>query len=110
MKEIKIIDLLNRIANGEEVPKEIVFEDKKYKYNTGIDYENEYGDYLLSVEPVCISFLNTKVEIIEEEKKIPEKLTPFEAPFLKNDEPDIRFRLIIDSINEICDYLKSKGE
>ena len=48
-------------------------------------------------------------EIIEE-KKIPDKLTPFEAPFLKNDEPDIRFRLIIDRINEICDYLKSKGE
>lgn len=54
--------------------------------------------------------LDKDVEVVEEEKKIPEKLTPFEAPFLKNDEPDIRFRLIIDRINEICDYLKSKGD
>ena len=47
---------------------------------------------------------------VEEEKKIPEKLTQFEAPFLKGDKPDIRFSLIIDQINEIIDYLKSKGE
>ena len=59
--------------------------------------------------------LNEEIEILDnlEEKKIPEKLTQFEAPFLKGDKPDIRFSLIIDQINEIIDYLdylKSKGE
>jgi len=46
--------------------------------------------------------------VIEEDKKI-EKLTPFEAPFLKDEKPDIRFRLILDKINEIIDYI-NKGE
>lgn len=47
---------------------------------------------------------------IKVNKKIPEKLTQFKAPFLKGDKPDIRFSLIIDQINEIIDYLQSKGD
>lgn len=31
-KKIKVIELLNKIANGEEIPKEIKFKNKIYKY------------------------------------------------------------------------------
>ena len=47
--------------------------------------------------------------VMEKDKKI-EKLTPFEAPFLKDEKPDIRFRLILDKINEIIDHLNKERE
>ena len=98
---MKIIDLLNKIANGEKVNM-IKFEGQRYKY-----IDNEF----VSAGGFCfcgwLSSLNDEVEIIEEDKKI-EKLTPFEAPFLKDDKPDIRFRLILDKINEIIDKLNKE--
>jgi len=33
MKTIKVIDLLNKIANGEEVPKKIIFLGNTYRYD-----------------------------------------------------------------------------
>lgn len=119
-KEIKIIDLLKDYADGKEIPRKIRIGDEiytrtgnseiYYMYNNYYNETNHYwmGEWSISVS--CETGIIDTVEIIEEEKEIPEKLTPFEAPFLKNDEPDIRFRLIIDSINKICDYLKNKGE
>ena len=112
---MKIIELLNKIANGEEVPKKIKYCGTIYEK---FDYNNKYYDIevnskekdILSEHLASKSFYNDEVEILEEENKIPEKLTKFEAPFLKGDKPDIRFSLIIDQINELIDYLKSKGE
>ena len=64
--------------------------------------------------------LNEKVEILEEEKKIPERVPNaevFEVPKLNNMElsnialtnkEDIR--IIKDTLNKVLDYLKSKGE
>lgn len=103
---MKIIDLLNKIANGEEVPKKIqVYSDIFVFDNSNNVYEHEETKTnLLSIYNGYI--LNYELRIIEEEKKIPEKLTQFEAPFLKGDKPDIRFSLIIDQINEIIDYLE----
>ena len=113
---MKIIDLLNKIANGEEVPENIVFETKKYKYSIGIDYINEDGDYLLSSEPICISFLNTEIEILDkipEEKKIPEKLELPSFIEFKTMSPEARYVVTAkeyDVLNDIIDYIKSKGE
>jgi len=71
-KTIKIIDLLNKIANGEEFPKKVKFEDKIYTYyNEMTDYKNE--DYFLfnMISDGCVKdFLNDKVEIIEEQEEI----------------------------------------
>ena len=75
---MKIIDLLNKIANGEEVPKEIRYEENIWKLNT---LENTYDngkcclfeDYI-DKKYVITDVLNDEIEIIEEEKKIPEKL------------------------------------
>ena len=74
---MKVIDLLNKIANGEEIPKKIKVLGDIYYYCgeelTGNRYYNEpegCGGRRLSFNT---SQLNDEVEIIEEDKKI-EKL------------------------------------
>ena len=70
-KTIKIIDLLNKIANSEEVPKRIKYCGNIYEYNDEFYYMNGYSLYRdFYTEGNC---LNYEVEIIEENKKI-EKL------------------------------------
>lgn len=112
MKEtIKIIDLLNKIANGEEVPKLI----KYSKVYTCILVYNEYrkdysvnGEYYMFLDRfrsreenyedvIYQDFLNDEVEIIEEQK-ILEKLR--KTNMTKNQ------KKIVNKINEIIDYLK----
>lgn len=75
----------------------------------GIIFEYDEVDQMYindEYKNICdYAFLNDEVEIIEEEKEIPEKL---EEKYY-HDEP----ALIDDmahKINEIIDYLKSKGE
>ena len=75
---MKIIDLLNRIANGEEVPRKIEYRDKKFVYDKDnqlyiVENYNEYNDLLMELSNHKGTDLNYEVEIIEEEKKIPEK-------------------------------------
>ena len=125
---MKIIDLLNKIANGEEVPKKIkyaniiyvarYFEDGKLFEYVDITNEEEHFSYY------CVPVrLNDEVEIIEEEKKIPEKLYKYmekeEEGCFENilqvydgGEYEITedMSFVIDKINEIIDYLKSKGD
>ena len=69
---MKIIDLLNKIANGEEVPKKINYDGKIYDYEDRDYFTSDYG-YLFDRYNVS-GMLNDEVEIIEEEKKIPEIL------------------------------------
>jgi hypothetical protein len=99
---MKVIDLLNKIANKEELPKKMKI--KQWEYNA----ENENLEYELfdrlfeeDIE------LNDTVEILGEEKKIPEKLG------LINYSEDQATSLIhhkVDEIIDYLDYLKSKGE
>ena len=67
---MKVIDLLNKIANGEEVPEKIKYENYIYWYNKNLkDYENaqvEFESYLISSRYHKTDFLNDEVEIIEE--------------------------------------------
>jgi len=174
---MKIIDLLNKIANGEEVPQKIKVGNKIYNYETfnigkgdnyftaewgevkgyrinydGTYYYLEIRDYNLNDEveileeektptqeeineytnkfmevwkPISKQFgklfdellrikndlgLNLEDEI-EEEKKIPEKLEFGRS--IENGEEILTVpsdKMIIIKINEIIDYLKSKGE
>lgn len=71
MKKIKIIDLLNKITKGEEVPKKIIYKGKEYHKNKGND------TYYLPPNPsktweVDTYDLNDEIEIIEEDKDIEE--------------------------------------
>ena len=74
---MQVIDLLNKIANGEDVPKKIKWRDKIWTYNNK-DQDYEINDIDLLGYGFCnhrtLDFINDEVEILEEEKKIPEKL------------------------------------
>jgi len=116
---MKVIDLLNKIANGEEVPKKI-----KYKYNiyyaefsssSGKSYYcDDEGDTLLLEVIDSVDQLNDEVEIIEEDKKI-ENIGANNYEW--NYKYDIRtpqavvdnLELVRQKINEIIKHL-NKGE
>ena len=76
-KTIKVIDLLNKIANGEEVPEKIKFEGDILKYDRGIqDYKGilrtgsgSFFNYLFVNRSTSL-FINDTVEIIEEQEEI----------------------------------------
>ena len=144
---MKIIDLLNKIANGEEVPKKIKWENTIYAYS---DYDKDYLEFPFSEEEyrglfdmkdsILTQFLNDTVEILEEEKKIPEKRINkrinnygdliilgqqdnWLEPTIETDQKinaqlnpyvfeaiNENFKDIENKIYEIIDYLKSKGE
>lgn len=123
---MKIIDLLNKIANGEEMPKKIKFENYIYIWR---DIQKEYFCEQInhSLESIIGEYLfenlNLEVEIIEEDKEI-EKLEN-EIEFysyskyeeLKNDIDKVLYILkainlvedkisnLNNKINEIIDYL-----
>lgn len=123
MNKIRIIDLLNKISRGEEVPKKIRFDNinwnkvygEKYMY-----YKNDYDcDFFLYFFRKNLDFtLNDEVEIIEEDKKI-EKLKIVENGSINSyallDKNGTKCALtkhskeIADKINEIIDYI-NKGD
>ena len=121
---MKIIDLLNMISKGEEVPKKIRITDIDDRitrhYNFFYDEDDqEYKDdelFPLGARLILDRVLNKKVEIldkIEEEKKIPEKLNyvhPDISCSYNESELLLRIEANKDKINSIIDYLKSKGE
>ena len=109
---MKVIDLLNKIANGEEVPTTIKYQDNYYnlirKYNEDWEeyefgYENLNGGYLNIWRD---NVLNEEVKIIEEpqEHKIPEKLS-----YILHDDDLAEIpsnEILMIKINEILDYLE----
>lgn len=127
---MKIIDLLNKIANGEEVPKKIrvhyrVFE-KYLNHNAYLNTEDEENYKYLTDLPRLFDddrdWLNEEVEIIEEQKKIPEKLPYYSMEKIqkaknKDEWHEERISLLEKRVNDLhikmndlLDYLKSKGE
>lgn len=102
---MKIIDLYNKIANGEEVPKKIrvgniiwSFDEKGKTY-----FMNNTNIQLFYVEKIT-KRLNDEVEIIEENKKI-EKLV-----FNKDQDGDILVNgvSLIEKVNEIIDKVNKE--
>lgn len=102
--KIRIIDLLNKIANG-EVDTEV-----KTKYYS---FDWEENDFLLSVynsfgvrnNNDVVKFLNDYVEIIEEPKKI-EKLEPVRGSDL-SDLTDKNMILRNNALVELCKTLNN---
>ena len=103
---MKVIDILNKIANGEEVRFKILSEDEIYRY----DYYNQ-----ICCEPsdkICewgidYRWLNEEVEIIED-KKIPKKLDLILDEQFSNDELQAYIKETQEKLNEIIDYLEDK--
>jgi hypothetical protein len=77
---MKVIDLLNKIANGEEVPEKIKWRDKIWKYDIYMQDYTEKNNVLFEYgfnTHRTYDFLTDEVEIIEENNKI-EKLDSIE--------------------------------
>lgn len=115
MKTIKIIDLMIKIANGEEVPKKIkyydtlyVYEDKNKDYFCG-DKDEYYTDALLF--PYTISpkeFLNYVVEIVEDK---PEEIIANALNYIeehKSTNPHLTLLLVDSEIEELEKILKGE--
>ena len=107
--KIKIIDLLNKIANGEEVPKKIKWGDYELEWEE-LGYHDykflDTGSHLL-FQGFATSVLNCEVEIIDEAKedKI-QKIYHCETSLIKN-EVEIfiteNLNQMVDKINELID-------
>jgi len=69
MNKIKIIELLNMISRGEELPKCFKVNNHTWEWNVN-SYQNElYGEFAVTGLRYDLSNLNDEIEIIEEEKK-----------------------------------------
>ena len=112
--KIKIIDLFNKIANNEKVPKHIILNNIVFHYDDDVqDYENDF-EYLFrdsfSNFGRSEDFLNIEVEeveIIEEEKEI-EKLGKnftFEDSTNELTKGDWQVSVISQKVNELVDEI-----
>lgn len=104
---IKIIDLLNKIANDEEVPKKIkinnvIYEYRGYMYCTEKANYQDIEDYLFG--KWNFNILNAEAEIIEEPKKI-EKID-----FGTLNTQKEKNRAMKDKINELIDEINNLKE
>lgn len=115
---MKIIDLLNKIANG-EIPIKIKYKNKIYIYQEDEqDYaciEDGYYNWLLS-NGTDISFLNEEVELIEDEVDIDNiekvaivntsyKHTPCDMKFIAK-----KFNELISAVKQLNKEIKSIKE
>jgi hypothetical protein len=123
MNKIKIIDLLNKIANGEEVPKKIKYTKRIGEYLILGLKENDYididGDCLFE-DYDWLNNLNEEVEIIKD-KKIEKIEQRTDAGLIGTDSVDMiehtnrinrqagYLSEIVSKINEIIDYI-NKGD
>ena len=111
--KITIYELLGMIKDG-KAPKKIKYDNDVY------GYIKKYGDYkcertlLYLLDKIIRNddynmgiVLNDEVEIIEEEKKIPEKLLKDEFDELTK---EAKLWKIFYKYNDLIDYLNSKGD
>ena len=115
MKTIKVIDLLNKIASGEELPKKIyqhceMFGNATFELDRGVYWYKKIGGNIDFIEYQTTDTLNDEVEIIEdtpkEDKKI-EKLSD-ELTYIKLVDNTTFRKNVVKKLNEIIDYLNNK--
>lgn len=118
---MKIIDLLNKIANGEEVPKKLYYEELLWEwygetYNDG--KQCLFEDYI-DKRYVITDILNDTVEIIEEEKEIKkleiEQDNPSSNYYIRNEHGTKcgltkHSKMIAEKVNELIDEIKKLKE
>lgn len=98
---MKIIDLLNKIAKGEEVPKKIKYEKDTYIHIDNYCYYCEDTNLILSDRIFAeYSKLNDEVEVIEEDKKMANYITN-----LQQENKQLK-----DNWNKLKAYLNDKSE
>lgn len=96
---MKIIELLNKIANGEEPPKLILFKDRQWSYDEKEkDYVNIFNEWLFDSH-VISNIVNCEVEIIE--------TIVYTAEISKSKENEM---YIIERVDENGNIIMSKSE
>lgn len=122
MKTIKIIDLLNKIANGEELPKKIKYKcdiyvigedvcNKDAKYINEKKDDDGYTRYLFQ-DWILDVILNDEVEILDEEDEfedIEEYFAGVELEYNKN-EYQYKINQLIKNQKKIIERLKKEGK
>ena len=114
--KITIYELLGLVKDG-KAPKKVIYDGNLWEFNKNFNqYQTQKGGGNIW-SGYNFNILNYEVEIIEEEKKIPEKLSdilrvddlipPVDENMYKIWKQTIKNQ---NKINEICGYLKSKGE
>lgn len=100
---MKIIDLLNKIANGEKVPKKFIYEGNLYYLQKEKCYRSDDINDIFESQFI-FEDLNNEVEVIEEpqEHKIPGKIEEKEIEVCMA----IGEQICANKINEILDYLE----
>ena len=65
--KIKVIDILNKIANNEEPPKKIMYKEQEYEYdeNEKDYYYCDFSIYKLFDDRLITKILNDEVEILQ---------------------------------------------
>ena len=114
MKTIKVIDLLNKIANGEEVPKKIKYDGYIWNFYDNKVYQSYWNEENINLEDYfdgyIIKYLADEVEIIEEDKKI-EKIKSNGIEFysdyinvwIKKEETVAYCEYLMNKVNELID-------
>ena len=122
---MKIIDLLNKIANGEEVPKKILLNGIIFEYK-GDDYlykdEDKKEHWLFSASYTdkymwLENFLKAEAEIIEETKNI-EKIksngdefySDYIDAWISKNKTDAYCEFLMNKINELIDEINNIKE
>lgn len=104
---MKVIDLLNKIANGEETPKRFIFRGEEFYLLDKNCYMCDKTGQIFE-ECLIFEFLNKEIEIIEEKKTL-KKLK--RKDFLDNfGGLAINDGKFIDKINEIIDYIQENKD
>ena len=98
---MKIIDLLNKKANGEETPKKFIYDFYTFTEDDYGMYKDEDGDDLM--DSVCCDFsnLNEEIEIIEDKPYMGMMTRNFVC---KNDTQDAKFDLYLIFGNDYKGY------
>lgn len=108
--KITMYELLGMIKDG-KAPNKIKYDNMIWEYDG--DYYSSKNNVILEEYCNLTTSLNDEVEI-EEEKKIPERLNLDEDDagfiYVNNMAMTKVEKALAYKINEICNYLKSKGE
>lgn len=110
MKKIKIIELLNKIANGEELPKEIKYNDIIYKKaDIGEDYYNFATNVRFFKDVFDASGVNLEIEILDEEDKDISLIPDDELYIIANSRQDYNFKVLKEKINQVVKELNRRN-
>lgn len=105
-KKIKMIELVNRIESGEEIPEKIKYNEMEFKYDKSSGKYTRKNSSIITwfcIERFTNDFLNKTVEILEDNSEEIEELTYFCIGNAKSTDQT----KMIDKINELVRIVNS---